>query len=71
MDITIGDPVRQTAAPIELKALAAGVVRQPISFSPTDRRPETGQPLPLYTRSADKVEAETALHRGRLIDVTG
>ena len=71
MDITIGGPVRQTAAPIELKALAAGAVRQPISFSPADPPTATGQPLPLYTRSADKVEAETELHRGRLIDVTG
>ena len=55
-----------------LLQLLAGTVDQPMDFDQASPMPASNAPLlPMYTRSADQVEAATSLHVGRSIDIRG
>lgn len=78
MDITIGSaplmPPADVPAAVQPRVphpLSAAVVRTPVSFTTPDRPREAAGSFPLYTRAADKVEVETTLRRGGVVDVTG
>ncbi len=61
----------------KLQGLVAGATGRPVEFddgTQAPRMPDAGPPphtLPLYTRSADKVEAAVAVNTGRAVDIRG
>jgi hypothetical protein len=61
--------------PHTARQLVAGNVSKPVSFdaAPMQRSVAVDQApvFQMYTRSADRIEAATAIHIGRAIDVTG
>ena len=57
--------------PSPAQALVAGRVNGPIEFDGVSVPRANPAALSLYTRAADRIEAATAVHIGRTIDVKG
>ena len=57
--------------PSPAQALVAGRVDGPIEFDGVSVPRSNPSALSLYTRAADRIEAATAVHIGRTIDVKG
>lgn len=68
-------PAAQTESihklPAPAQSLVAGRVNGPIEFDGVSVPRTNPAALSLYTRAADRIEAATAVHIGRTIDVKG
>lgn len=59
----------QSSQAAAIQSLVAGQVNRPIDFMPAAAA--QSESLQLYTRSADRIEAATAVQIGRSLDVSG
>jgi hypothetical protein len=62
-------PVSPVEVSEKIHQLIAGRVGGPLDFSASRQAISAQGALPMYTRSADQIEAATAIHLGRQLDV--